>query len=161
MRFGTNYHLDALRPWTALRGTARDFGGIASAGFDSVRIVGELVLPDKHGGVADLAPFGTTSLGFVSRTGSPSWLSAGTSSMTVPWPGTLLKTPMGATTRVVTGASSTSWTLNFVRSPSSPCARWRPCWRRLPCQSASNQPTNGCSPPTLHTVGIGTHMPAR
>ncbi|HTT92277.1 MAG TPA: hypothetical protein VMF65_22175, partial [Acidimicrobiales bacterium] len=55
MRFGTNYHLDALRPWTALRGTARDLAGISAAGFDAVRIVGELVLPDEHGDVADLA----------------------------------------------------------------------------------------------------------
>lgn len=55
MRLGTNYHLDALRPWTALRGTDRDLVGISSAGFDAVRIVGELVLPDEHGAVGDRA----------------------------------------------------------------------------------------------------------
>lgn len=53
MKIGTNYHLDAFRPWTAMRGMARDVEGIASAGFDAVRVVGELVLPNETGEVAD------------------------------------------------------------------------------------------------------------
>jgi hypothetical protein len=53
MELGTNYHLDSLRPWTAWRGLERDLIGIAHAGFDLVRIVGELVLPTADGvGVA-------------------------------------------------------------------------------------------------------------
>ena len=49
MELGTNYHLDSLRPWTAWRGLERDLTGIADAGFDLVRIVGELVLPSGDG----------------------------------------------------------------------------------------------------------------
>lgn len=47
--FGTNFHLDAFRPWLSGDKVERNLPAIAAWGFDHVRLVGDPVLPSADG----------------------------------------------------------------------------------------------------------------
>jgi hypothetical protein len=62
LQVGTNYHLDAWRPWTFARDTDGEMAAMARFGLDLVRIVGDLIKPaeDYSGEIADASPLEQT-----------------------------------------------------------------------------------------------------